>query len=57
MTLTAPDVSGFSMETFVGWLNFFLPIDHIVCSLGLYAAMAVVMLTVGWVLRWAKVIR
>lgn len=45
------------VANFLGYLNWFIPINHIIVSLGLYSTAIVLYFTIGPILRWVKVIQ
>lgn len=51
---TAP---GTVESTWLGVVNWFLPLNHIIYSLGMYLAAVLVLFGIGPVLRWLKVVR
>lgn len=60
----AGSVSGISAPTdptavqdFLGYANWFLPLNHIVASIGLYITATLLYFGIGPLLRWVKVIK
>ncbi|MBU4176910.1 MAG: hypothetical protein L6364_04050 [Desulfobulbaceae bacterium] len=54
---TSFDTPGSVASEWLGTMNWFLPINHIVFSLGMYSTALLIYFGTGPILRWLKVIR
>ena len=54
---TSYSTDGAFDSSWLGTLNWFLPISHMVNALAMYAAAVTLLFSVGPILRWLKVVR